>query len=342
MAHDKVCPPSGAYRWLPCPGSALPISMLPDRDNASAEYGNIGHAIMHAYGRWLLYGDDMVPVPDTHREAIDTCVTILTDIGLGEREDKDDVLLEYKVPLDDIGITDGTADLVWWRSAAREVHIVDYKFGRGFVDITTPQLPIYGIGCKQMFPQATKFVVHIVAPLFFPHHQQLEYSPAEIDEYARHVSQAVIEAHKPGAARHAGEWCRYCPLMDDCPEQDSTRADVVQVQPASITGRLAAMTPDQQRDWLRKFDAVEAWLKDTWSAVEREILAGNLTMAGCTVGQGRRSQKWIDEMEAARQLGPQVMTIMTPAQAAEVVDKQFLTPLVQWVDGKPTVKRTTK
>ena len=150
--------PSGASRWMQCPGSLAATLHIPDTSNPYAEEGTKAHALAEFY----LNKEDVV-LEDYPEEMVEHISAYVDYVGKYAKRlfVEQDIDLGHLIP----GCR-GTADVVYVNGD--ELGIIDLKYGMGKVEPTTPQLKIYLSGARKAFASKgktfKKFRVHIFQP----------------------------------------------------------------------------------------------------------------------------------------------------------------------------------
>lgn len=138
MAHSLFSP-SGAHRWAGCPGSIVLAGTEPEETGSSASReGTFLHEVMQKHVQHSV-PFDRFPLDDEQRAVVTACAEYVESLP------RDYALFETRVnfgkmlmqPEED---TFGTADLVLVKGDT--CRIIDYKFGRRYVD---PQENLQGI-----------------------------------------------------------------------------------------------------------------------------------------------------------------------------------------------------
>ena len=168
--HSKL-PPSGAERWMTCPGSVVLSEGMPGQDSEYAEEGTRAHAYAE---RWLLlhfaqHGATPTPNPANKEEIeihkhvktyVDECIS-LTAI------EKSKVHVEHKVSIN--ADVYGTADFICWHPTTHTLYVRDLKYGAG-VPVAVErniQLRIYALAALlTMKLPATTVNIGIVQPRY--------------------------------------------------------------------------------------------------------------------------------------------------------------------------------
>lgn len=186
--HARLSP-SGAKRWMTCPGSIALSQGIPDTSSPFADEGTAAHTLAdHCFekdakpadflGQFVNLGqtpviskksvgdrsweitDDMVDAVTVY---VDHCSTLM-DAGF-ECKIEEFVSLKH---LGVDGLDGGTGDFLAYHPTTRALHVVDYKHGRGVaVDpVASPQLLSYGIGALKRYHNigVSEIVLTIVQP----------------------------------------------------------------------------------------------------------------------------------------------------------------------------------
>lgn len=238
-AHS-VLSPSGAEKWLNCPGSALLEQAIAeatgdDGSSAAAHEGTVAHALAaeRVCARLGLDGGER-----------DTVLTVAYAAGevTGEMEECADMYAAYiggmydgmkqygsvtgdierRVDLSTVAPgCFGTADCILGGTdlEGAVVHIIDYKYGQG---VRVPaelnaQLMLYAYGVLRGVADDTAVVLHIVQPRVSAGIGHWRTTAGEIRYWVLGTARpAAIAALKDGAECRAGEWCRFCRARGCC------------------------------------------------------------------------------------------------------------------------------
>lgn len=331
MAHAKLSP-SGAHRWMACPGSVVLEAAFPDDSSIYAREGTAAHELAAI----VLEGDEPnaqgyvgVKVEfDDHGEMVDWRVTqemadyvddyvkLVRDLAKGKT-----LYVESKVPIGHLtgeeGAT-GTSDAVIVDVAERNLTIVDLKYGMGVtVDaMNNQQLMMYALGALEQYGVLCDFDTVSM----YIHMPRLNYvgechmSTEDLLKFAKEVhakagyvrlaesldmtadDDIVRGMFKPGEKQ-----CRFCKAKSTCP---ALRAEVTDIVGGSATlDEFMPEVPDMQTGdnylsmAMAKVGLVEDWCKGVRAEVERRLLAGQ-KVDGFKLVEGRKgNRKWSDEAE---------------------------------------------
>lgn len=216
--------PSGAAVWLACPLGLTMQNLYGDRypSGAAAEEGTAAHWVLEAVSP-----SSAVPCPAVGDTAPNGVAVTPEMIGHASEavayasglSEGGQMLVEHRLTLKLPNTPDvhGTADVVVLPPDGRTVHVVDYKYGFTHVPADAPQLKIYGLAAAQEFNRRVVHL-HVIQPRDYTakpvrsHH----FTPAEQNDFAAEVTQALKLAHlaKPYAA--PGCHCQRCPGRGHC------------------------------------------------------------------------------------------------------------------------------
>ena len=268
MARHSVLPPSGAYQWLPCPGSIAACASIEEIPSEAAMLGSIAHdlavccltrrhnaAEYVGYWGWCnrhqavgvqkagITGEDMAYVVQVDYEMAGY-LQVYLDAVFSVTNTLVAPLVAYEQALDLGWLVPGmfgTGDVVAKEPFGR-LYIIDLKYGFTMVEPEdNPQLKIYALGALGPDnPDAvTEVVVRIVQPRA-PHARgpvrEARYTPEALYEWAhRTLEPAAHRALAPDAPRVAGDHCRFCDAYEACPER---RSLTLGMMPADIKAPL--------------------------------------------------------------------------------------------------------
>jgi hypothetical protein len=191
--------PSGSSRWLNCPFSA--VDDLPSTQNVHTIRGHLLHdKTAHALVDGLpIFGTD----PDS--DAVRHCVAAAEALP-GERH------IEVPIVSEEIADFGGTVDVL--TIEGDRIHILDHKFGKYRVHAKdNTQLLCYLVLAHEKHPHATEFAATIAQPAVRKKPVTAEYTLDDLKKHKDAVAEAAVSDHKA-----AGEWCRFCPLLETCEE----------------------------------------------------------------------------------------------------------------------------
>lgn len=196
--------------------------------------------------------------------------------------------------------------------------LVDYKHGRGVaVEVyDNSQLKIYGTGLLHMFPDCEGVRMTIVQPR--KEHEDgpirtIEYTRAELEEFAIELKAAAEETQRSNAEFRAGEWCQFCSAkvytdtdgtLRECPAimekiQEEAGMDFDELPPE---GPLPV--PTKIRDLARLAEwapLLDGFVKAVDTAIQEELMAGR-PVAGFKLVRKRANRKFMKEVKEVDEL----------------------------------------
>jgi len=322
-AHAKLSP-SGAHRWMACPGSVVLEAEYPDSSSRAAAEGTLAHDIAsqclinHAHpspylgtthtvdGFDFTVGQDMVGhVADymglVHEYAEGGTLLVERQVSIGHLTGEE-------------GAT-GTADAIILKG--NEIVVIDLKYGMGVkVDaINNPQLMMYALGALHDYDMVDDFdtitmVIHQprlnhVSEFVLPLEELLKFG-YDVNGAANHVRLAQSLDLTAGDDLSDGfftpgeKQCKFCKAKATCP---ALKAEVVETVSAAPLSDFADLIPQEinmetSDNYLpvamSKVELIEQWCKSVRAETERRLLAGQ-PVTGYKLVEGRLGNRdWKD------------------------------------------------
>lgn len=239
--------PSGAHRWIACPGSVeAAMTSAPKISGAAADEGTAAHVLLELC---LLLGYRDANVFDGMHlhagfkatEEMATAVNGALDWVYGYLATNPGTVLhlERRLPVGDavgvpLDVLSGTADITLVDADNRRIVVADYKHGIGkVVEVEdNHQLLQYALGAMMEFEPAAgnepmaednsfeEYRVVVIQPR--ARHaegpvREVTYTPNYLTAYARDtLAPAAQLALRPDAPRYAGDHCTWCAGAGGC------------------------------------------------------------------------------------------------------------------------------
>lgn len=370
MAHAKLSP-SGAHRWMACPGSVGLEAAFPDQSSSYAAEGTLAHTLASEY----LDGTSQHPTSRIHdvHQVGPYVFTVDADMAayVGDyirlvREYAEGALLlvEQRVPIDHItgeeGAT-GTSDAIIVDTKKRTLFVIDLKYGMG-VRVgagDNPQLMLYALGALEQCDQLGEFdqICMVIHQPRLNHVSEHWMYVGDLWAFKRRATEAAEATRQPDAPLVPGEQqCRFCKAKAVCPALAAEVAEVVSgsatldefVAPDMTTGDNYLSVA------MSKVDLVEHWCKAVRAEVERRLLAGQ-TVDGFKLVEGKRgNRKWSSDAEVEalfksfrlRQDEMYDYSLISPTKAEKLLKDtpkrwEKVAGLISRAEGKPSVAPAT-
>lgn len=332
MAHAKLSP-SGAHRWLRCPGSVVLEAAYPDTTSIYAREGTAAHELAAIVLETdeinaQRYVDLQIEFDDHGEEVswlvtqdmadyVDDYVKLVRELAQGNM-----LLVERRVSISHLtgeaGAT-GTSDVVIVDTTGRNLTVVDLKYGMGVrVEAEeNPQLMMYALGALHDYDvlgdfETVSMYIHMprlnfVSEYHIPVQELLSAGDdirrgAEVCREAETADEEdLAEFLEPGEKQ-----CRFCKAKATCRALRADMTDVVGGEAACTIDEFAEFLPEvvdsQTGDnylpmAMSKVALVEDWCKAVRAEVERRLFAGQ-KVDGYKLVEGKRgNRKWENEAQ---------------------------------------------
>lgn len=372
-AHAKLSP-SGAHRWMACPGSVTLEAPFPDTSSEFAAEGTLAHEVA---AKCLDSGLD--PAALIGKEFNVDGFNFVVDQSMAdhvadymklvrEYAEGGQLLVEKRVGIGHLTGEEGaggTSDAIIIKGS--EIIVIDLKYGMGVrVDADdNPQLMMYALGALNEYDLIGDFdtVTMVIHQPRLNHVSEYSITVEQLLAFADDVVHAAEKIRWENPTFNPGEkQCKFCKAKATCPALRAEMAEVV--GGASDLSDFADMipqevSPDTSDNYLpiamSKVDMIEQWCKAVRAETERRLLAGQ-PVTGYKLVQGRagnrdwKDPKAVEEMmkKTFRMRDDQVydFKLISPTKA----EKTFKENPKRWAnlqeqivrgEGKPSVAPAT-
>lgn len=340
---------SSAKRWMGCPGSnALLEHAPPEQPSKYAAEGTAAHWVGEQLIRQEIGMEFTAPVigqpcPDNgHKVDADMLrygsaymdyVCTLSRGGEIAVEQRFDLSWIYPGMF-------GTSDASTYDQAAKHLHVVDLKYGKGEeVDaVDNPQGAFYAIGAAMasgVWDELEYASFHIYQPRITSDPSVWTMTRAELHAWAERFRLAAIAACRPDAPRIASlDACRWCRAKAICPENKAFATQQALAVEAARGHALYGMTPAQLAADYDLMREAKKWIEQRLTALQvyatQQANDMGVDIPGYKLVQRRSNRRWIDPTEAIalfRMFGHpddvifEEPTIKSPAQLEKIIAK---------------------
>lgn len=335
MVHAKLAP-SGAERWVNCPGSLM-FNELPGKETVYSKEGTLAHeaaekALYNAPLDNNIYSDDMIAGAQLYKKAIDDFWSN-NNLKLNIWE------TEKAVELQPITTEKGTGRIDYIGTGENCILIADYKFGMEKVEATDNlQLWLYmaayvtGKQKEHISFKDYTFCIMIVQPRLNSFETQIK-NYRELAEIARFLNiaakRALIEEKLPNeykTFKPRKKCCQYCKGSGQCSAEGKANLNYAAIKEKFDNNILE--NTDLSRIYTRLPD-IKKYIENVENVVKDKLTAGE-NIPGFKMVQGRHLPKrWVNEESAIEFLKgqnleeKQIFTykIITPTAAEKLCDK---------------------
>jgi hypothetical protein len=333
--HAKLSP-SGAHRWMNCPGSAALEAQYPgDTAGPHAAEGTLAHLLASE----CLDGTGRHPfarIGETHEvdgftftvdqimaDYVDDYIRLVRDYGK-----RGMLLVEQRVPIGHMtgeeGAT-GTSDAIVVDTTNRVLFVVDLKYGMGVrVDAgNNEQLMMYALGALEHCAEVSDFdeICMVIHQPRLNHVSEHWLYVNDLLAFKAEVERAAAETRQPDARLEPGEKpCRFCKAKHDCPALKALVEETVDhIAPGVSADDFADLGDNSLSIAMGRVDLIEQWCRSVRAEVERRLVAGK-DVPGYKLVEGRRGNRAWKSPEIAQS------ELTKFLKRDEMIEEKFISP----------------
>ncbi len=370
--HAKLSP-SGAHRWMRCPGSVALEAPFPDESSVYAAEGTVAH----------LLASDELEGKQTARERIGTRATVdgfdfvVDEVMVAYVEDYVKLVREYaeggillveqRVPIGHLtGETDatGTSDAVIVHADEARLTIVDLKYGMGVkvMAADNEQAMMYALGALERYEQLADFT-DVCMVIHQPRLNSVSEHWIRVDDlmkFAKKVQDAAADVAEAVSVADIGvdsyltpgeKQCKFCKAKSACPALQAIVDETADEE--ATADDFADLGDNALAVAMGRVELIEQWCKGIRAEVERRLTKG-LDVPGYKLVEGRKGNRaWSDVKDAEKRLGAVLKRdemyeekFISPATAEKLLKKDpeglaLLEELTHRPEGKLSVASVT-
>lgn len=290
-AHAKLSP-SGAERWMTCPGSTVLSEGIPDRTSKYADEGTAAHDLAEQ----ILSGKHVIA-----SETVAALTPYINHVrALGGK-----LHVEQKVAVNHLVY--GTADAIVWQEEEQHLHVIDLKYGAGVaVDVVDNlQLKIYALATLITFNYPAKSVTSTIVQPRYDHsdgpvrsvtfdavdlldfHGDIVAATAVYEDVRAHDVATLLQSGYLVASEKGCRWCRaapVCPLLKQKAQSTAKK----------VFASGEPYDPKELAETLDFLPILESWIKNTREFAYEQALIGK-PIPDWKLVEKRAVRKWRDE-----------------------------------------------
>ncbi len=304
---------SAAERWMHCTPSAQLTAGMQDRESTFAAEGTEAHelcewkvrkALKQRAGRRPVstyWTDEMEESTDSYRDFV------MDLVGQARKSCKDPVvLIEQRLDFS-CYVSDGFGTGDFLLVADQELHVVDFKYGRGVAVYAdhNPQMMLYALGALQLF-DCLYDVENVIMTIYQPRLQSVSswsITAKELYNWAEQELKPKAELAAKGEGEFvSGSWCRFCKARHTCRARAESFLELAKMefQPPAL------LCDEEIIEVMEKSNELSKWASDIMAYTSVAAIQEGKHWPGYKVVEGRSLRKFSDEKSvevAAKEAG---------------------------------------
>lgn len=328
--HAKLSP-SGAHRWMRCPGSVALEAQFPDDSSVFAAEGTLAH---------LLASDELDGVKPAcerigEQHTVDGFDFTVDKVMVAYVEDYVKLVREYaeggvllveqKVPIGHLtgeeGAT-GTSDAVIVHANEGRLTVVDLKYGMGVrvMAAENEQAMMYALGALERYEQLADFT-DVCMVIHQPRLNSVAEHWIRVDDlmaFAKKVGIAAdltrtnMKLFEPGEKQ-----CKFCKAKSICPALQAIVDETADEE--ATADDFADLGDNSLSVAMGRVELIEQWCKGVRAEVERRLTKG-LDVPGYKLVEGRKGNRaWSNAKDAEKRLSAVL-------KRDEMYEEKFISP----------------
>lgn len=350
-AHARLSP-SGAERWVNCPGSVRLSEGIASESSIYADEGTAAHMLAEK----CLSSGQVTAAPhlgtrivvregvsfEVTQEMVDGVNVYLDYVWALERLGFD-ISIEQRLDLTHVaGGMFGTGDCLAYMDGA--LNVVDFKYGKGVpVEVErNKQLLLYALGARKRYHNQGVPLVRltVVQPRALHERGPVRSWDVPIDllnEMEVELRQAAENTKHADAPLVAGSWCKFCPAAAECPELRRHSLAAAQAE-FGVAGDVIPKEPERMSSAelaraLSEVKVIEEWCRRVQEYAHQEALQGRMP-EGFKFVASKSMRRWRDEAAVAR-----VLPAIFDVPEESLFERKLLSPAkVEALIGKKAAK----
>ena len=297
---------SSSHRWLNCPPSARLCENYEDKGSDFAAEGTDAHSLCEFRLQEALGIEAVNPIENLtwYNEEMENCATSYASFVMEIVEELKAsnsapvVLIEQHLDYSKfVREGFGTGDCII--IADGELHIIDYKHGRGVLveAENNPQMQLYALGALEIF-DGIYDIESVSMTIFQPRRDNVStfsLSKADLYAWAEETLKPIAElAFKGEGQYNCGEWCQFCKAKTDCRKRAETNMSLAKYD--FLDPPL--LTDEEIEDVLSKIDNLVSWANDVKEFVFQSAMSGKV-WKGWKLVEGRATRKYVNDEAVA-------------------------------------------
>ena len=293
---------SSSHRWLNCPPSARLCENYDDKGSDFAAEGTDAHALCEFRLQEALGIEAANPIENLtwYNEDMENCAasyaSYIMEIVQRLKDSNADPVVLIEQHLDYSKFVRegfGTGDCII--IADGELHIIDYKHGRGVLveAENNPQMQLYALGAMEIF-DGIYDIDTVVMTIFQPRRENVSsfsLSKDELYAWAENTLKPIAElAYNGDGQYNCGEWCQFCKAKTDCRKRAETNMSIAKYDFMDPP----LLTDEEIEDVLSKVDNLVSWANDVKEFAFQAAMSGK-AWKGWKLVEGRAVRKYVNE-----------------------------------------------